>query len=389
MSLKELFTGGNEVKEAKEKIKNIEKENAQKGRLSKKDQVAQQRARNIISAQRQKLTALFGSVAIIGSAIGYCLLDKQDNETIKPFTPQSGYSPEQRQPQSAEDIDSLIKKTDRMIAKLENGILNLEQTIIPRLAKQKEPRLARYLQAPFDILRYNQINNPNRNHFSNLKSYQETGMASPKDSAMFAWAVVSKHDLNTQRGIAQAETLASFDPLTSSVEVFEEFDENNILHTLTVYHELVHACEINLMRQRLTPAQRSQYRDFFDNSKPRPARLVLPSEAMAIAQQTEILNLLLGGMLKSERIKGTSELDLQKILAILSLKDNADNGNDLMTLLYFAYALYPQGLVPGQNFEEKFLNRVKTALNAGQNVEILDFYPFLDKKEIINYYWPF
>lgn len=333
-----------------------------------------------------KIASLLSFALLSVTTGGYYLLIKDNQHNLQ-------HSSSENSSDSFEefDINEMEQKTNILIEKASRALKTFENKIIPLIDKNINTEFAEYLKLPLEEARYNKQNNPfNQNCYTFHKYLNSANSNKFKaTSIFFNYQIIKNQDLNINVDNSKAVNKSGFNNFNRLLLLNENFDENNILDILSLYHELIHATEDDFMRRKLVPGQKAQYLDFFkDPLYGENPKLVLPSEALAHGCVIEILNLLLDNLLKESKIKSDNQIDIQKILNKLSLENTNENKDQLMTYLYLAYSLYPNGLIPNKFFNQDFLNRVKEVLSTGSKVNIYDYYPFLNKDGIIEHYWP-
>ncbi|MFH1284751.1 MAG: hypothetical protein ABIH78_04165 [Candidatus Peregrinibacteria bacterium] len=122
-----------------------------------------------------------------------------------------------------------IELTEAKIREVESGMENLRQSVQQKIDKIQDDNTRRSLNAPFEIIRNNQQYSE-RNGTILRKSRVET-------LKINIWYFTYEAFLPETIG---EKVYGSFDLRSSQMDINTEYDPNNLLDNLVIYHELVH-----------------------------------------------------------------------------------------------------------------------------------------------------
>lgn len=217
--------------------------------------------------------------------------------------------------------------TDQLIAELEKGMENFREILEPKLSTIKDEKYRKHLLLPFDIVRHN-AKNPFKNRRRAERLHRHTNVIRMKSIYQFHYLAAAIE------GAAGA-----YNPPSKTLFANPDFDPENMMDMLTIYHELWHVIDDSGVRLKLTPDQERRYLKFW--SRIRDNKVDINTESWANAFSIEIADLLLDGEIR-ETVESGRRFDIQGILKRLNA--GADDKNLLIIMLGMSQGLYPEGI---------------------------------------------
>ncbi len=242
-------------------------------------------------------------------------------------------SPETGSLQNPEEV------TDKLIEKAERAMRSLEQRLKAKTANMKDEQLKEALTEPFKIFHGNE-KNPNKNIERLKNRMREQGIKS-MDAPLqyFGYALLSSE----KKG---SGTSAAFSPRSRAINLQIDFDPEDTIDALVLYHEVRHAADDMKYRKLFEKyGKLDEYLKFIKQGK-----VVISAEGMAFATQIEAADILLDGKMRT-----TSPNNIPAIRTLhhaLNGKETPRDIGAIRTLVNLASYLYPMGLKDRQVPEE-------------------------------------
>lgn len=233
------------------------------------------------------------------------------------------------------DMDtSKEAQVEEKIAQIEEAFTAFERTFMPLIEQSAHtPELRVALANPFHIINANRTN-PLKNferakkkaHTHNLPV--EALMLSLPDSRHFAYAI-------EPQALAEQGAMIGYSPLHRVLAVNSNWNPQNALDRLGVYHETVHMMHQAVNRKKNMEA----FIMFYANER---NRVVIDEEYDAYALELEALDISLGGELR-RCLAERKPPDPDRIMEMLHLRE--DQRMPLTMLLWFASRYFPHGTI--------------------------------------------
>lgn len=224
-------------------------------------------------------------------------------------------------------------RTDKLIVRAEKGADNLGKRLRDKFKEIPNTLNTEKLFMPFDLVDINK-GNPNRNSPRFHRKAAEAGTGSVKQDNINYFGYQSGG--RELKGLA-----AAYSPPTREMVLAPDFDEDNLLDNLVLYHELRHVTQDTSVRHSISSqAEFQQYVAFYTRKSGNKRRVFVLDEASAYMYEIEALNLLLDGALKEAAKKGV-QLDVQQVRAQLNASKNQTGL--LNMILEMGYAYYNSG----------------------------------------------
>lgn len=342
------------IKEAQDTIRLLGDEKT----LGRRKQKQLDEAQEVLADRRRFIrNLLIGSTAVGFGGVEFLLrlTKKESTETPQSTEPKSKPAPR---------IDQ-EKATDLLIQRVEKGFEHFHATMMPKIETVSEPILRDELKGPFDVIKINQKfphrNGPRFDREELAKGIMQTALSNPY---YFTYAAT-----DPQPGLA-----ASFMPPSRRMELSTDFEENNTIDMLILYHELRHVVMDSNIRMSFPPNMVEKYMANFSNMlQPGEKKHVnVLEEIFAYGLEIEMLDLCLDGELKGSFLEGrpiTPEYILQR------LKGRTDQLGVIKILLEFASAYYPQGMKVDP-IGRRLISNKRFMDAVSQTIEKLGFDPF-------------
>lgn len=315
------------IREARSTVKRLEKE----GSLGRRKQAQLEAAQTVLASRRRFVRNLvLGGLAVAGGGATFLLSSRGKSSSRRSTEAQRGTNPEQ-EPFSQVDQE---KETDSLIQRVEQGFENFRAVMMPKIEAVPEPRLREELQGPFGLIKLNQEfpnrNGPRFDREALTEGRERTVLSNPY---YFTYAAT-----NLPPGYA-----AAFTPPNRRMELTRDFDKNNIIDILILYHELRHVIMDTNIRMNLAPEKREAYLETFRKKlgAGENIHVTVSEEVFAYGLELEMLDLFLDGALR-ETFSGGRVVFPADILQ--KLKGRPDQLGVLSFLFDLAASYYPEGM---------------------------------------------
>lgn len=370
MNVIEFFTGTEDEKAAAKRLKEI-------GAKGEKISWGEMKEREKLSPTLNGLRfRIVGAVAVALGLGYYGYTRSTDQEPYQPAD-SAAYSNnvvpesvEQSSPKSlAEKTYRMRTKlgpeqealTDKMITKIEKGFKEFEKIVRPKIEQEPIEHIRRELEAPFVIMDRNKKNN-DRNYPRLLKERQvkRDQISYLNDPYHFFYAV------HGQKGGGMS---FSFNPVQNLMRVPEDFDPNNYMDILILFHELKHVVyEVNAREGIRSDAEYRRYVKSFEVKPGERPRIFIDGEFSVYAFEIELLNKLLDGRLMAAAASG-EKIDAKEVAQKLNARPSQLSTIEM--LLHFAEAYYPQRVSAHNGFPREYVDRIaRNYERAGYDIHI-------------------
>ncbi len=169
-------------------------------------------------------------------------------------------------------------RVDALIEKANEGMDRLLKLVGVAIEEIDDPILQRKLMLPFAIMDYNREHNPN----TNGPRWLATNPTSVEDGRFFAFDELP--------GGLKDVAAAAYNLASKTLALNPNFDPNNLLHLLVLYHELVHAVQDYEYREK--HGGKAALNNYFIFNQEGGVKMILPTEAEAHALEAVIFKLL-------------------------------------------------------------------------------------------------
>jgi len=286
---------------------------------------------NQLISRRRFLVKMSALSAALGFG-AYFLLEGEEKEEARSLNEESSA------PDLVNSVESDITLVNEVIVKAETGMAEFESIMMPKIKQVTNPYLRKQMALPFEQININ-VDNPNKNSLILLQRHRTEGFLRQQNLSWFSYKVKS-----------HAGMAAAFAPVLRMMYLDKNFDPQNFLDLLVLYHELLHVTQDNASRGRLdSKEQYEAYNKFYMSNK-----LVLNLEVTAYALEIEALNLYLDNYIKKQISEG-KEIDIHEIQIKLNARPN--QLGTIKMLIDLAKLYYPEGL-SSANFNPKFFHKV-------------------------------
>ncbi len=189
-----------------------------------------------------------------------------------------------------------IDKIDQLIYSAEQSMASLEEALNAKIKTVKDPQVVKLLETPFNVMNDNK-NNPHKNVARLEKMMWSKGIS--------VYNQDPSHFNYSYRASKQSSSVASAFSITSRTLITPDIDEGNYIKLLYLYHELMHARQDELLKERLSKIDKTEeYLGFIEMLHKKGVMYAEPKfESEAFTAQIEVANLLLDGMLKEVSTK--------------------------------------------------------------------------------------
>ncbi len=231
------------------------------------------------------------------------------------------------------------RDTDRLISVVENAWEGFSRRVEPLISQVDDKAFRDEIESPFQLMKLNKAN-PNKNGTRFHRQQSELGNSTADIANAFWFFIESDPNLLSDQA-------AGFEPLSAIMHLSPDFDPNDDVDMLILYHELRHVAQSARTKMQIRgPREYDEYVDFHTGPK---RRMLINEEASAYAYEIEVLNLLCGGELSRAAQEGRA-VDMNLLHSMIKTK----RVRTLETLVYFAQHYYPEGAISG-HFSQRFL----------------------------------
>lgn len=273
------------------------------------------RIANGVLARSKWVRIAIVSAGLSGAAglLGYGIYSgsKEDQQSGKADIAQSGSSTQENSNSAGHreqegNQEGNKERVDKIVQMAEAGMGKLKETVENDINSLEDEKLKHMFNQAFLLMQINQ-DNPNKNHPRFLEQQSDKTTAfKQKNINYFGYNITTEKDKGT---------VASYIPPMRLMKLSPEFDKDNLLDALIMYHECQHVLQDTSVRAQLdTKEKYEKYMGSFFKKRDRIAFNVL-AEGTAYAFEIELLDMILGGKLRRHE-----KLDAEEVRKALNAR---------------------------------------------------------------------
>lgn len=252
-----------------------------------------------------------------------------------------------------------IEKLDKVIVEVESSLNNLQKEVSGKLAKLPDAAEREKLEEAFKLAEINK-ENPNKNYLRLLEA-QRTN-----NSGIFRQDNINYFSYD----IDNSEMAATYLAPMRKVQIRADFDKDNLLDALVLYHEFQHVMHDTLVRSRLD--SKEKFEAYLGAYTAKRGKMVVPiiGEGTAYAHEIEMLDLLLDGALKSN-------VPVDPVVVQKKLKATPQQMGTVKLLIALAGQYYGSGSSLKRGLRHSYLDKIASYYDASRYQILWQDSPYL------------
>jgi len=336
----------------------------------KENLTTEQCTKSIASIDANRAFVLMAIVSMLSGCNVYKISRQSNDVSTNSYNPSNpAVAPQEKSNQSKLSYTNRMRK----IGEIENGLQNFQEELLRKMQEDPQEWHSK-LRLVFKMANAN-VDNKYKDYSRFLEIFDDHNGIPPGasieasemlDNNMLPPSVrIDDYRYNINENIPEAYT-AYYTPLIRNIHLSPNFDSANKLDNITLLHELMHGVyDLAMLKLMKSPKDKEKYLAMMN------AGVIIESEAMAYALESEILNLLLNDKIRLSTESGQqfTNKEIVKLMKELNCKLNTANLNKMISLVTVAQKYFETRDQNSKSFKKYIASIYR---GKGQKVFYLD-----------------